>query len=265
MELKHEHIMNAPVNSARLPDLLDAIEARIAAGVKGTTLFCANPHSLVVAKNDPLFLSALCSADILIPDGAGIVLASRLLGGTIRQRITGSDIMLAMAERWNTIQNRSFFFLGSSAEVLHNMKTRMEHSYPHVAVRGVYAPSFTNEFSADENEHMIETVNRAAPTVLWVGMTAPKQEKWIHQHRHRLDVPLIAAVGAAFDYFAGTKKRASAAIQNIGLEWLPRLLREPRRMWKRSFVSTPMFLYHILHQKYSLPRSAGRDESMKEH
>jgi N-acetylglucosaminyldiphosphoundecaprenol N-acetyl-beta-D-mannosaminyltransferase len=107
-------------------------------------------------------------------------------------------------------------------------------------------------------------VNRAGPTVLWVGMTAPKQEKWVQQHRHRLDVPLIAAVGAVFDYFAGTKKRASTAAQSIGLEWLPRLLREPRRMWRRNFVSTPIFLYHVLHQKFSFSRSVVNDESMKE-
>jgi N-acetylglucosaminyldiphosphoundecaprenol N-acetyl-beta-D-mannosaminyltransferase len=140
----------------------------------------------------------------------------------------------------------------------------MSQTFPNIAVRGVYAPSFNKEFSDDEDDRIIESVNWARPTVLWVGMTAPKQEKWVQQHRHRLDVPLIAAVGAVFDYFAGTKKRALTAAQSVGLEWLPRLLREPRRMWRRNFVSTPIFLYHVLHQKFILSQSAVNDESMRE-
>lgn len=264
MELQRENIWNVQVHTTQLPDILDTIDGGIAAGVKGKTLFCANPHSMVVANGDPLFLSALRSAEILVPDGAGIVLASRLLGGAIHQRITGSDVMAGVAERWNTLPGRSFFFLGSSNEVLERIKSRMARAYPNIEVRGVYAPPFNREFSDDENDRIIENVNRAEPTILWVGMTAPKQEKWVQQHRHRLDVPLIAAVGAVFDYFAGTKKRASKAAQSIGLEWLPRLFREPRRMWRRNFVSTPIFLYHILYQKFILSRSFLNKESMRE-
>ncbi len=264
MELQREHIWNVRVHTTQLPEILDTIDAGIAAGVKGKTLFCANPHSLVVANNDPLFLSALREADVLVPDGAGIVLASRLLGGAIHKRITGSDVMAGIAERWNASSGRSFFFLGSSDEVLEKIKFRMTRTYPHIEVCGVYAPPFDKEFSAAENDRIIESINHARPTVLWVGMTAPKQEKWVQQHRHRLKVPLIAAVGAVFDYFAGTKKRASTAAQSIGLEWLPRLLREPRRMWRRNVVSTPIFLYHVLHQKFFFSRSAVIDESMRE-
>ena len=264
MELEREHIWNVKVHISQLPELIDTIEAGIAAGVRGTTLFCANPHSLVVANSDQMFLTALRSANFLIPDGAGIVLASRLLGGAIHKRITGSDMIAGIAERWNAGERRSFFFLGSSEEVLERIQFRMSRIYPNIEVRGVYAPPFNKEFSGAENDRIIERVNRAGPTVLWVGMTAPKQEKWVQQHRHRLDVPLIAAVGAAFDYFAGTKKRASIATQSIGLEWLPRLLREPRRMWRRNLVSTPIFLYNILYQKFFISRSAMSDGSMKE-
>ena len=264
MELQLEHIWNVQVHTTQLPEILDTIDAGIAAGVKGKTLFCANPHSLVVANDDSLFLNALQGADVLVPDGTGIVLASRLLGGAIQRRITGSDVMAGIAERWNDLPGRSFFFLGSSNEVLEKIKSRMTHTYPNIQVSGVHAPPFNREFSTAENDRIIESVNRARPTVLWVGMTAPKQEKWVQQHRYRLDVPLIAAVGAVFDYFAGTKRRASTAAQSIGLEWLPRLLREPRRMWRRNFVSTPIFLYHVLHQKFILPRSAVNDKSMRE-
>ena len=263
MNFQREHIWNVQVRTDQLPEILGAIEDAISRGANHTTLFCANPHSLVVAKNDNVFLAALNAADILIPDGAGIVIASKMLGGTIRRRITGSDIMAGLAERWNRKQGKSFFFLGSSAEVLNKIKNRMSAEYPNIQVRGVHSPSFNNTFSEDENEQMIGLINRAAPTALWVGMTAPKQEKWIHEHLSRINVPFVAAVGAAFDYFAGTKRRASTSFQNAGLEWLPRLFREPRRMWRRNLVSTPVFLYYVLRQKLLFGQDGASRESLR--
>lgn len=252
MENRKELIWNVRIQDADLTEILDAIDDGISKGVKAQTLFCANPHSLVVARRDRTFLSALRSADYLIPDGTGIVLASKLLGGAIKERVTGSDIMAAVAERWNNQGGRSFFFLGSSNEVLENMQTRMSREYPRVVVSGVYSPPFTEKLSDEENDRILETINRTAPTALWVGMTAPKQEKWVQEHLKALNVSFIAAVGAAFDYFAGSKQRASERLRNVGLEWLPRLIREPRRMWRRNFVSTPLFLYYILRQRLGL-------------
>lgn len=251
-DFPRETIWNVQVQTAQLSDVLAAIDEGISKGIKGATLFCANPHSLVTAKRDRQFLDALCAADYLIPDGAGIVLASKILGGTITERITGYDIFSGIAERWNKERGKSFYFLGSSDEVLGRIKARMSSDYPHVSVSGAFSPPFKEHFSDDENDRMIEQINLAAPTALWVGMTAPKQEKWIQEHRRRLNVPFIAAVGAVFDFFAGTRQRASTPLQNAGLEWLPRLVREPRRMWRRNFVSTPVFLYYVLRQRTGL-------------
>ena len=251
-DFPRESIWNVQVQTAQLSDILNAIDDGISKGIKGAALFCANPHSLVTAKRDRQFLDALCAADYLIPDGAGIVLASKILGGRITRRITGYDIFAGIAERWNRERGKSFYFLGSSDEVLGKIKARMSSDYPHVSVSGTFAPPFKEKFSDDENNRMIEQINLAAPTALWVGMTAPKQEKWIQEHRSRLNVPFIAAIGAVFDFFAGTRQRASAPLQKAGLEWLPRLVREPHRMWKRNFVSTPVFLYYVLRQRTGL-------------
>ena len=263
MDFQCETIWNVRVHTALLPDILSAIDDGISKGVQGTTLCCANPHSLVAARSDHQFLTALRAADILIPDGTGIVVASKIVGGTITRRLTGSDVLKGIAGRWEKETGRSFFFLGSSNEVLIKMKARMSREYPHVSVCGTYAPPFKEKFSVDENDRMIEAINLARPTALWVGMTAPKQEKWVYEHRSRLKVPFIAAVGAAFDYFAGTKQRASTSLQDAGLEWLPRLLREPRRMWRRNLVSTPVFLYYIFRQKLLYGRDSISQESMK--
>jgi N-acetylglucosaminyldiphosphoundecaprenol N-acetyl-beta-D-mannosaminyltransferase len=252
MEFRREIIWNVGVQDVGVTGILDAIDDGISKGVKAQTLFCANPHSLVVARRDRAFLSALRSANYLIPDGAGIVLASKLLGGAIKQRVTGSDIMAAIAERWNKEGGRSFFFLGSSDDVLEKIQTRMSREYPRVAVSGIYSPPFTEKLSDEENRRILETIKQAAPTALWVGMTAPKQEKWVQEHLKELKVPFIAAVGAAFDYFAGSKQRASERMQDVGLEWLERFIREPRRMWRRNLVSTPLFLYYVFLQRLGL-------------
>lgn len=251
-EFRRETIWNVAVQDAPLSDILDAIDAGLSKGKVGTTLFCANPHSLVVAGEDDEFLAALRAADYLIPDGTGIVLASRLLGGRILRRVTGSDVLTALARRWDEEGGRSFFFLGSTVDVLERMRDRMAREYPRIAVGGVHSPSFATILSREENALIVEKINRASPTALWVGMTAPKQEKWVRENLPALRVPLIAAIGAAFDYFAGSKQRAAEPLRRAGLEWLPRLVREPRRMWRRNFVSTPLFLFHILRQRFGL-------------
>jgi N-acetylglucosaminyldiphosphoundecaprenol N-acetyl-beta-D-mannosaminyltransferase len=249
MGMAVEMIWNVQVHTGLLEEVIDSVENDIRSGARGKTLYCANPHSLVTAAKDGEFLSALRSADYLIPDGIGIVCASRLQSGVIRKRITGSDVFLALTDKLQKKGGYSYFFLGSTDDILRRMILHMQVRYPQVAVAGHFAPPFTTSFSDEDNELMITTINAADPSVLWLGMTAPKQEKWIMRHLHRLHVPVICAVGAAFDYFAETKKRAPDWMQNAGLEWLPRLLREPGRMWRRNFISTPLFMFHLIANK----------------
>lgn len=212
---------------------------------------CANPHSLIVADVDPLFRAAVCHADIIIPDGAGIVLASKILGGSIKNRITGMDIFIKLNQALHERGNVSCFFIGSTQEILNSITLRMKNDFPNVQIVGSYSPPFKSEFNQEDNNVMIELINRAAPDVLWIGMTAPKQEKWIFANKERLQVKFIGAIGAVFDFYSGNIKRSHPFFQRLGLEWLPRLLKEPRRLWRRTFISSPVFIYRILKQKYS--------------
>jgi N-acetylglucosaminyldiphosphoundecaprenol N-acetyl-beta-D-mannosaminyltransferase len=125
----------------------------------------------------------------------------------------------------------------------------MKKEFPGITVCGVLSPPFKPEFSKAESAAMVAAVNAARPDVLWVGMTAPKQEKWIHENRDRLEVPFIGAIGAVFDFYAGNKRRSSVFWQRIGMEWFPRLLREPCRLWERNLKSTPVFLFWIVREK----------------
>jgi len=199
-----------------------------------------------VATRDRLFEDALKQADLVVPDGAGMVLASRILWGKIRQRITGTDIFMGVNRALDSVKGRSCFFLGSTDQVLDLIRVRMMGEFPDIQQAGFYSPPFVTEFSADDCDAMIAAVNAVEPDVLWVGMTAPKQEKWILENRHRLKVKFIGAIGAAFDFYAGNVKRSHPMFQRLGLEWLPRLLREPRRLWRRTLVDAPVFLCRVI-------------------
>lgn len=215
----------------------------------GKYFVCANPHSLEIARTDPHFDLALKYADFIVPDGIGIVLASRVLGGSIRKRVTGTDIFLGLSSALNRGKRHSYFFLGSTEQNLMEIKNRMSRDFPNIRVAGIYAPPFKPEFSKEDIRVMIKAVNEAKPDVLWVGMTAPKQEKWIYQNKNKLDVKFIGAIGAAFDFYTGAVKRPHPFFQKIGLEWLIRLIQNPLRLWKRNLISSPRFMLRVINSR----------------
>jgi len=224
---------------------------------KGSYMACANPHSLTVAANDNIFQQALKSFDILIPDGTGIIIAAKILGLPCTEKVAGTDFFLGLSCEANKRRGVKYFFLGSSEKVLKLIEERMKRDFPAIEVCGIYSPPFKTEFSQEDNSAMISAINNAQPDVLWVGMTAPKQEKWIYENKSKLQVPFIAAIGAVFDFYAGTKNRSSDFWIRIGLEWLPRFLKEPRRLWERNLKSTPIFLGWVMKEKIKQMMSQG--------
>jgi len=244
-----ENILGYKVNTFYADGCVEHVFNSLQSG-KRTWLACFNPHSYAVALKDNIFKRALKDADWLVPDGGGVVLASRILGGNIKQRVTGSDVFARLNQRMNATGSMRVFFLGSTGKTLEQIKKRISMDYPNIKVAGVYSPPFKDVFSRNEINEMIKTVNSASPDVLWVGMSAPKQEKFIFENRAQLNVKFVAAVGAVFDFYAGNIRRDEDSwFVNHGLEWLPRLLQEPRRLWKRMFVSAPVFVWHVIKQK----------------
>ena len=209
-----------------------------------------NAYSFNVAQRDEAFAEALRGGDYLIPDGAGIVKACRWLNtkSQPRERIAGWDLFCAEMERLNA-RGGKCFFMGSSEEVLALIRKRAAKDYPHVEVE-TYSPPYKAEFSAEENRAIVEAINAAQPDLLWIGMTAPKQEKWIYAHWQELDIRChVGTIGAVFDFYAGTAKRAPKWWQEHSLEWLYRLRKEPRRMWRRYLLGNPLFLRYIGREK----------------
>ncbi len=245
-----EDILGYPVTTDTIDESVELIMSWITSAKTGSYFACANPHSIVVSLKDRLFEEALKGADLLAPDGVGIIFASCISGGIIRQRITGSDMFHSLHRELNQRRNFSVFFLGSTAEILDNICVNMARDYPHINLAGMYSPPYKQEFSDEDNRLMIEAVNQTNPDVLWVGMTAPKQEKWIYQNRDKLNVKFIGAIGAVFDFYTGKVKRSHPIFQRIGLEWLPRLIQEPRRLWRRNFISGPIFIFRIIKERF---------------
>ena len=208
-----------------------------------------NAHSYNVAQKDVEFATTLLDSDYVIPDGQSIVWARRLLLKENIKRIAGADLFFWEMERMNK-ENGSVFFLGSTNKTLDKIKEKLIQEYPNVIVN-VYSPPYKASFSEEENNEMISAINKANPHVLFVGMTAPKQEKWIAQHIDRINVQHVCAIGAVFDFYAGNIKRAPEWMQDKGLEWLYRLMKEPRRMWKRYIIGNTKFFFYILKEKIS--------------
>lgn len=207
-----------------------------------------NAHSYNVAQKDPLFAEALRNGDYLIPDGASVVKACRMLKAKSRpkERIAGWDLFEFEMKRVAAQGHRRVMFMGSSERVLSLIRERAATDYPDLEIV-TYSPPYKPEFSEDDNAAIIAAINAADPDLLWIGMTAPKQEKWAYAHWGDLDIHChVGTVGAVFDFYAGTMQRAPQWWQDHSLEWAYRLVKEPRRMWRRYVVGNPVFAWNIL-------------------
>lgn len=207
-----------------------------------------NPHSYIVAKKDPLFREALKASAILLPDGIGVCYAARLFRKAEIRRISGYDLFIHLMSGLNAHKGSCFFF-GASEKTLALIRNRLAVDYPHVRAQTL-SPPFKDSFSPQENMEFTNIINAARPDILFVGMTAPKQEKWVGANRDALKVGTIASIGAVFDFYADVVPRPGAFYIDNNLEWLGRLLKEPRRMYKRNFYSTPLFIMDCIKQKF---------------
>lgn len=226
---------------------------------QGKVLFnTINAWSYVVAQGDDVFAAALQAGDALIPDGKSIVWACRFLKMDPRpkERIAGWDLFRFEMERVNreaqeSGEGKRVMFLGSSEEVLALIKKRAAVEYPALEIV-TYSPPYKAEFSVEDSRAMVEAVNDCDPDLLWIGMTAPKQEKWAYEHWGELDIHChCGTIGAVFDFYAGTVKRAPEWMQKAGLEWFYRLCLDPKRLWKRYLVGNVRFIYYILKEKFT--------------
>jgi len=215
-----------------------------------------NQYSYCIAEQDSEFKKSLKGSDILLPDGIGIVLAARLLEKKKVKKIAGADLHSFLLEKLNS-EGGSCFYLGTSVETLKKIESRIHLEYPNIKVAS-YSPPFKNKFSELDSQTMIDQVNQFKPEVLFIGMTAPKQEKWAYANKDKLDSKMICSIGAVFDFYAGTVHRPKKIWISLGLEWLGRLIKEPKRMWKRYIYYGAIFGFYLLKEKINSLFKLGR-------
>ncbi len=218
--------------------------------LSGTTKIVVNTinqYSYCIAEKDASFQKALKESDVLLPDGIGIVAASRFLYGKRIRKIAGADLHNYLLEKLNK-ERGSCFYMGSSEETLGKIEKRIGQEYPNIRI-ATYSPPYKSEFSETDHSKIRQAVNRFRPDVLFVGMTAPKQEKWSHDQKNFLDAKIICSIGAVFDFYAGTVNRPNQIWIDLGMEWMGRLLNEPKRMWKRYIVYGAVFGFYLLRDK----------------
>lgn len=207
-----------------------------------------NAHSYNIAQTNLKFNEALKHSDVLLPDGISIVWAKRFLDGTALKKIAGADLFHYEMNRLNESQG-SCFFLGSTAHTLQLIKAKAALEFPHVKVE-TYSPPFKDAFNDEDTTAMLDAIRQFNPDVLFIGMTAPKQEVWAYQHLEQIQAKHICCIGAVFDFYAGTFHRAPQWIIRMGLEWLYRLGSEPKRLWRRYLIGNAQFVFLILKEKF---------------
>jgi len=210
-------------------------------------------HGVMVAQDDPGFRNTLQAADLVVPDGISLVWLGRMRGRRLQRRVYGPDLIQGFFG--DPVANGTRHFLyGGGPGVAESLASVLKRRYPSVQIVGTITPPFRS-LNAEEEDDAVAQINAAAPDVVWVGLSTPKQEIWMQRHRSRLCVPVLVGVGAAFDFISGRVRQAPRWLRDRGLEWLWRLVREPRRLWRRTVVLGPRFVVKSLAQVFreSLP------------
>lgn len=220
---------------------------------EGNGLFSVNafnPHSYYLSKSDHFFRAALLQSSILLPDGVGVSIGGAVVGRSIK-KLAAWDFFISLSSRLSKEfpGARVFFIGGCDEEALKKLMKKYSHEFQNLPVAG-YSPPYKSYFDDEDLSEMADKLEEFCADVVWVGIGAPKQEKLISQLSKSSNVKVMAGVGAVFDFYTGDVQRAPSFLCNAGLEWLPRLIQEPRRLWRRSFVSAPVFLMDILKSKF---------------
>jgi N-acetylglucosaminyldiphosphoundecaprenol N-acetyl-beta-D-mannosaminyltransferase len=210
-----------------------------------------NVQALNIAFKNNWFRDFLNQSDIVFCDGFGVKVAAKILGYDIHERITYADWTWDLAELCER-NNYSLYFLGGKQQVPELVAQNLKKRFHSLKVIGTHHGFFNKTPGHPENEAVIQSINALKPDILLVGFGMPLQEKWIMENFDRLDVKVFLPVGAAFDYVSGNVRRAPRWMTDHGLEWLGRLIIEPRRLWKRYIIGIPVFFYRVLLQKFGL-------------
>lgn len=237
-EPQHCEILKTNINVTNMSDTIKYIGGHLD-DLRGKYICVSNVHTTVMSYENEEYRKIQNGAAMALPDGAPLSSYSRRKGYKQAQRVTGPDLMLELFAISKEKGYRHYFY-GATEETLQSMKEVLERDYPGIQIAGMYAPPF-RALTPQEDAQIVAKINESRPDFIWIGLGAPKQEEWMYQHMGQLQGVLIG-VGAGFDYLAGYIKRAPRWMQRMSLEWLYRLLQDPKRLWRRYFTSNVKFI-----------------------
>jgi N-acetylglucosaminyldiphosphoundecaprenol N-acetyl-beta-D-mannosaminyltransferase len=246
------NVLGVSVNAMQIPDVIAQMERWISVRGGCHSIAVTNVHAIMEAHHDQSFRRALNSADLVVPDGMPLVWHGRLKGYDLRRRVYGPDLTWEFF-RGTQANGYTHFFFGGACGVPEKLAEQLKKYFPNLRVVGTYSPPF-HSLSKDEDVQVVEMINLVRPDVLWIGLGCPKQERWMYEHRERLEVPVTVGVGAAFDFFAGRVRQAPPWMREHGLEWLFRLWQEPKRLWHRYTVYNSQFIFYSFLEASGLKR-----------
>jgi N-acetylglucosaminyldiphosphoundecaprenol N-acetyl-beta-D-mannosaminyltransferase len=239
-------ILGIPIAMIDYDGAMDAMDGMIAGRDRGYVCAVA-VHAVMVAQHDAEMREALLGSALTVPDGMPLVWAANWLGVDLPNRVYGPELMKRYSARCAERGHRVWLYGGRDQGSLAQLALNMRRENPGLQIVGGYSPPF-RPLTQDEEDRLVEQINHDRPDVLWVGIGVPKQEKWMAHMRERLDVPVMAAVGAAFDFHAGRISQAPPWMQERGLEWTYRIAQEPRRLLPRYLYYNPAFLTKLAGQ-----------------
>jgi len=251
-ELPRVVVLGVRVHSLTLTDLINCVMQVVASDQK-VVIANVNAHALNLAFELPFLRGFFNDAEIVFCDGFGVVLAAYIMGKRPPERMTPPDWIWELARAAQS-RNVSFYFLGARPGVADKAAQRLLQRFPTLRIVGVHHGYFDKSCASAENEAVIEGINAVKPNILLVGLGMPLQERWLMENLDRLEANVAFPVGALFDYLSGELPRAPRWVTDHGLEWLGRLVVEPRRLWRRYLIGNPLFLWRVLKQKLGLLR-----------
>ena len=237
--MKKEQYLGVNVITLNYDEIIEDIKKRMEEGLT-STIIAVNPEKVMTAGKDEQIKTLINDATYQIPDGVGILMASRLKGGAIRSRVTGVDMMDRLLEFAHD-EGKKVFMYGAKEEVIATAKAKIEEKYPSIRITG-----YSNGFTKDQDE-LVRKINESGAEIIFVALGSPRQELWIRDHMKDLNVKVYQGVGGSFDVFAGNVKRAPSFFRKAGLEWFYRLITDPKR-FKRQ-LALPKFLLKIITKK----------------
>lgn len=239
------NILNVDIDNLSESEVLEELD-------KGV-VFTPNVDHLLLLQKDTEFSKVYETADYRLCDSKILYYVSRFLGTPIKEKLSGSDFFPAFCNYHKDNEDVKVFLLGAQEGVAAKAQENINAKIGRPIIVAAHSPSFGFEKNEEECQKIIQKINNSGATVLAVGVGAPKQEKWIHKYKDQLpNIKIFFAIGATIDFEAGNKKRAPKWVTEIGLEWLHRLLSEPKRLWKRYLIGGPLFCWLILKQKFHL-------------